>query len=261
MRISGITRRARLHRQVAQALEEQCGDEPGERLGELASHWAAAVVSTDIAKAMHYARRAAERALEQLGPDEAVRWYRQALELHDQAPGGKHSERCELLIGLGEAQRQVGNPVYRETLLDAAGLAQELNDTDRLCRAVLANSRGMSQPDSSRLTPSVSTRSRPQQKFCRRMIRGGRGCSRCWPASFTTPATRRAAGRWPRRPSRWPEPPATRPRSAHTLTNAFQSIWVPDKLQERQRLADEVVELAQRLDDPRLSFFAAGTAA
>jgi hypothetical protein len=37
---------------------------------------------------------------------------------------------------------------------------------------------------------------------------------------------------------------------AHTLTNAFQAIWVPDKLQERQRLADEVVELAQRLDDP-----------
>ena len=46
----GITRRARLHRQVAQALEEQCGDEPGERLGELASHRAAAVVSTDIAR-------------------------------------------------------------------------------------------------------------------------------------------------------------------------------------------------------------------
>ena len=35
---------------------------------------------------IHYARRAAERALEQLAPDEAARWYRQALELHDQAP-------------------------------------------------------------------------------------------------------------------------------------------------------------------------------
>ena len=124
------------------ALEEQCGDEPGERLGELAGHWAAAVVSADTAKAMHYARRAAERALEQLAPDEAARWYRQALELYDQAPDGDRSERCELLIGLGRAQRQVGNREHRRTLLDAAALAQELGDADRLARAVLANSRG-----------------------------------------------------------------------------------------------------------------------
>src|SRR5262249_52334180 len=31
----GTTRRARLHKRVAEALEEQCGDDPGERLGEL----------------------------------------------------------------------------------------------------------------------------------------------------------------------------------------------------------------------------------
>ena len=64
----GRARRTRLHKRVAEALEEQCGDEPGERLGELAGHWAAAVVSTDTAKALYYARRAAERALEQARP-------------------------------------------------------------------------------------------------------------------------------------------------------------------------------------------------
>ena len=32
---------------------------------------------------------------------------------------------------------------------------------------------------------------------------------------------------------------------------------MPDTLQERQRLIDELVELAQRLDDPWLSFWAA----
>ena len=36
----GPTRRARLHRRVAEALEELCGDDPGARLGELAQHWA-----------------------------------------------------------------------------------------------------------------------------------------------------------------------------------------------------------------------------
>jgi len=138
----GRTRRTLLHRQIAEELEKQYGEEPGERLGELAGHWAAAVVSADADKAIRYARRAAERALEQLAPDEAARWYRQALELLGQAPALDRSERCELLIGLGEAQRQVGNPDHRQTLLDAAVLAEEFGDTDRICRAVLANSRG-----------------------------------------------------------------------------------------------------------------------
>ncbi len=138
----GRSRRARLHKRVAEALEELCGGEPGERLGELAGHWAAAVVSADRAKAIHYAKLAAERALAQLAPDEAARWYRQALELFDQAPGGEGSERCEFLIGLGEAQRQTGNPAFRQTLLDASHLAQELDDIERLVRAVLANNRG-----------------------------------------------------------------------------------------------------------------------
>ena len=90
------------------------------------------------------AQRAAERALEKLAPDEAIRWYRQALELHDRAPGGDPSERSELLIGLGEAQRQIGDPAFRQTLLDAGKLAQELDDGDRLARAVLASTRGFS---------------------------------------------------------------------------------------------------------------------
>ncbi len=138
----GSTRRARLHKRVGEALELRCGDEPGERLGELAGHWTAAVVSSDSTKAIHYARRAAERALQHLAPAEAARWYRQAIELHDQGPGVDDSERCELLIGLGEAQRQVGDADYRRTLLQAASLAADLGDADRLSRAVLANSRG-----------------------------------------------------------------------------------------------------------------------
>ena len=57
-------------------------------------------------------------------------------------PAAIAQSAASCLIGLGEAQRQIGNPEFRQTLLDAAGLAQELGDADRLCRAVLANSRG-----------------------------------------------------------------------------------------------------------------------
>ena len=250
------TRRARLHKRVAEALEEQCGDEPGERLGELAGHWAAAVVSSDTAKAMHYAQRAAERALHQLAPDEAARWYRQALELYDQAPGGDRSTRCDLLIGLGEAQRQVGIPEHRQTLLDAAGLAREIGDTDRLIRAVLANNRGWSSQlgavDSERvqaleaaaqaLPDGDPRRARVLALLASELHFAGQP-ARCRALATEAIEIARATG----------DPAAL----AHTLVNATSAFWVPDTLRERERLTDELLQLAQRLDDPSLSFRAA----
>jgi class 3 adenylate cyclase/tetratricopeptide (TPR) repeat protein len=253
----GRTRRARLHRRVAEALEEQCGDEPGERLGELAAHWAAAVVSSDIAKAMNYARRAAERALEKLAPDEAVRWYRSALELYDQAPSADRSERCELLIGLGEAQRQVGDPAYRQTLLGAASLAEELGDADRLCHAVLANSRGWvtshaGAVDSERvlaleaaagaLPDDDPRRAQVLAQLASELYYAG-DPGRCRRLAGEALDIARGAG----------DPAAL----AGTLFYAIRAVGAPDTLQQRLRLSDELVELVQSLDDPRLRFFAA----
>ena len=138
----GATRRTRLHRRVAEALEELCGDDPGPRLTELAHHWAAATTSVDPAKAMDYSRRAGQRALEELAPDEAMRWFGQALELQSQQSDGDPRLRCDILIGLGEAQRQMGDPDFRQTLLDASAIASELRDGDRLAQAAIANNRG-----------------------------------------------------------------------------------------------------------------------
>jgi class 3 adenylate cyclase len=251
----GRARRARLHKRVAAALEDLCGDEPGERLGELAGHWAAAVVSSDSAKAIHYSRRAAERALEQLAPDDALRWYDQALELHEQEPAGELSEHCELLIGLGEAQRQVGNQEFRQTLLDAAEIAQKLSDTDRLCRAVLANSRGWTRAgslDTDRVQ-ALEAAARalrdddPRRAQVLAVLAGELHFAvepeRCRALAAEAIELARASG----------DPAAL----AHTLNSAIWTIWVPDTLGERERLVDELDELAQRLDDPRLSFWAA----
>ena len=135
------TRRARMHRRVAEALEDLCGDDPGERLPELAHHWALATVSVDHGKAVGYATRAGERALAELAPDEALRWFRRALELLGPATGDS-AERCALLTGVGVAQRHLGDPAFRETLLEATGIARRLGDSRRLVAAVLENSRG-----------------------------------------------------------------------------------------------------------------------
>jgi tetratricopeptide (TPR) repeat protein len=58
-------------------------------------------------------------------------------------PQGRQSERCELLIKRGEAERQAGDRRFRATLLEAADVARAIGDDERLVRAALANSRGM----------------------------------------------------------------------------------------------------------------------
>jgi class 3 adenylate cyclase/tetratricopeptide (TPR) repeat protein len=136
-------RRARTHRRIGEVLEASLGAHPGERIGELAHHWLSATVPSDAAKAVDYARQAGEQALSKLAPHEAVRWFTAGLELLAHQPHSDEPTRCELLVGLGEAQRQAGDPVSRETLLAAAELADRLGDAERLVRAALANQRGV----------------------------------------------------------------------------------------------------------------------
>lgn len=248
----GRTRRARLHQRVAEALEELCGEDPGERLGELASHWAAAVVSANPGKALQYAQRAGDRALAALAPDEAVRWYRQALGLHTQASGGEGSERCELLIGLGEAQRQAGDRSSRQTLLDAAGLASRLGDTDRLCRAVLANTRGfpshVGTVDSERVkTLEAAAQTLPAGDPRRAQV-------------LALLASELHYSGEPSRGRQLAEEAVEMARAARdeaalaqTLSHAIWAIMAPDTLEQRQQMIDELTGLTRRLDDPRLT--------
>jgi tetratricopeptide (TPR) repeat protein len=137
----GPARRGRLHRRAATALEELCGEEPTARVSELARHWLNAEPA-DLQRALRYTRLAGEHAVAQLAPDDGVRWYRQGLDLFEQLAGADDATRFELLVGLGDAQRQAGDPEFRTTLLEAAALARRMQDGPRLVRAVLANNRG-----------------------------------------------------------------------------------------------------------------------
>ena len=95
-----------------------------------------------MAKAIEYSRRAGDAALAALGPAEALRYFDQALELAEQLDDPEPIFVLDLAIGRGTAQRQIGDPGFRETLLDAARQAAALGDTDRLVAAALANDRG-----------------------------------------------------------------------------------------------------------------------
>ena len=138
------TRRAAFHRHVAEAIERVHGTALDDHLPALAHHWArAAAPAADLRRAVDYAARAGDHALTQLAHDEAVAYYRQALEFLESGGAGTEDPRhLELLIALGEAQRRVGDPSHREVLLTAARVARQRGNADALARAALANSRG-----------------------------------------------------------------------------------------------------------------------
>lgn len=111
-------------------------------MGELARHWFNATQPVELTKAIGYSRLAGDAALAALAPADALRYYAQALDLYREATNPDPILGLDLAIGLGTAQRQTGSPAYRETLLDAARRAADLDDTDRLVAAALANNRG-----------------------------------------------------------------------------------------------------------------------
>ena len=131
------TRRARTHQRVAETLETQPTGEDAAALAELAHHWVAATRPADLGKALDYVRRAGDAARDALAPDDAIRWYHQALDLlARQSPPDEH-QRAELLAVLGTIQAQASKPEYHDTLLQAATLALQLDDTDILVQAAL----------------------------------------------------------------------------------------------------------------------------
>ena len=87
-------RRVALHRKAARPSRRSTTGALDDHLPALAHHWARArAPAADTARAVEYAIRAGDRALAQLAHDEAVTYYRQALELLDAAPGAAEGQR------------------------------------------------------------------------------------------------------------------------------------------------------------------------
>jgi len=251
----GATRRALLHRRVAEALEELCGPDPSARLGELAHHWTAA--ASDPERALEWSRRAAESALDKLAPDEAARWFAQALELEPMRSGADDGTRCDLLVGLGEAQRRAGDASYRATLIEASELARERRDGHRLANAALANSRGFESAAGSVDPERVDTlRASLDLLDPSDAVRRARLLALLQlELTFVSPLAER------RRLS--DEAAALARRSgdlstlAHVLWARHAVLWTPELLGEHVKMAAELESIARHLDDPIVAFWAA----
>ena len=248
-------RRRRAHARIADALEARCGDDPGDRITELAHHYLEAAHDPD--KAIDYASRAGAHALAHLAPEDALRWHRQALDLLERMVEPDDPRRGSLLVGLGDAQRQSGDPTHRETLLAAAALADRLGDTDLLVRAVVANSRGMSssfaaQVDNDRIAALDAARAATEGQptpdralvlatLAAELAFADRDRMRLLADEAIALAHRLGDD----------------PTLVTVTTRMEAAVSAPDTLVQRCALADEAIAAAERTGDPVLRWYAA----
>ncbi|MCP5070233.1 MAG: AAA family ATPase, partial [bacterium] len=129
---------ARLHRAVAQTLEQIHGDSAGAPIEELAHHWYAAVATGAVEEAAEYCKQAGLRALSRLAFEEAALHLGRALELADLRPGPDEIERGELLLQLGQAEWSSGkHEAAHATYARAAALARRVSSAPLLARAAI----------------------------------------------------------------------------------------------------------------------------
>jgi predicted ATPase len=130
--------RAQIHRRVAETLEQLPGVTPRSNLAEIAFHHTEGASPEEFEKAISFAKRAGERAVEQLAWEEASTHFRDALKLLDQREARTADERCQLLLATAQSERRAGNlPRAREACTLAAELARRFELPEILGRAAL----------------------------------------------------------------------------------------------------------------------------
>lgn len=252
--------RARLHRRVALALEQQ----PGAQAGELAWHWSGAVAAGEVTagdtvRAAGRARLAGEQALALLAPNEALHWFGRALELLEDADDP--AQRCDALTGLGEAQCQAGDPDYRRTLLAATGLATRLHDADRAARAALAAGHGsvsvFGTVDAVRLNAlrQAAGLSQQAEPARRALLAALESLELRHDADH---ARRRAVADEALSLAREAADPRT---LAEVLRSYIDAVSAPDTVAAVKPLTDELADAARQARDPALAFWASCLAA
>ena len=253
-----ITRRKLVHRRVGEALAALRVGELDEHLAELAHHFFQAASPGAAGPALDYAVRAGRRALALLAYEQAVSHYEQALQaLQLEAPTDLE-QRCELLLALGQSQRRAGGRRQaRQTLLQAADLARQLGDGDRLARAALAMEgfRGwwsarvgtvdeglvaLLDEALGALDPADSELRARLLAFLAGELYWSRQRAHMEALSLTAVEMAR----------RLREPTTL----AHTVTIRHHVLWIPDRLEEQVAVARELASLAHTIGDPEIWF-------
>jgi hypothetical protein len=136
---AGRLERARLHARVAAALEETSLASTPADVAQLAYHYLSAGPFGDPAKAVKYAREAADRAVRQGAWQDAVRHLEQALTVIPASRPDADATRCDVLVELGQARRS-GSMIAEAhaAFEESISLADRIDDEDRVLAAAVA---------------------------------------------------------------------------------------------------------------------------
>jgi len=131
-------RRARMHRQVAEANEKVYGGDLDSHRAEIAHHFFAAGTAADVGRGIPHALKAAERAMKLLAFEDAVSVLETARAGQDLV-GAEPAARAEVLVSLGLARIRGGDPdAGQKDCEEAIGIAVSIGDTELRARAALA---------------------------------------------------------------------------------------------------------------------------
>src|SRR5829696_5760313 len=203
-------KRSALHERAGLAIEQVCGGNVDERLGELAHHFLEAAPRGDLAKAIDYAQRAGAQDMEQLAYEDAVDVYGRALEVLELMDEPDESLRCSLLLSLGGAEAKSARVAdAREAFERAAESARRLDDTDSLVGAAIG-------------IAMMSDAGRLDEKLL----------------ALLDEALERVGEE------------RTARRAALLSAKSAELYWVDNDLVESTRLVDEAIEIAREVDAP-----------
>ena len=124
------------HGAAGEALEHVYRGAIESHLPELAHHFLSAAARGDLPKAVDYAQRAAQRALDNLAYEQAGELFARALDALDLL-GADVPRRAALLLGLGTAQSRAGLPAARASFENAMAAARSIDAHETFARAAL----------------------------------------------------------------------------------------------------------------------------
>jgi eukaryotic-like serine/threonine-protein kinase len=137
-----------LHLRIAQTLETLDRSNLEPQLAKLAYHYAAALPSGPLDKAIAYARRGAQHAQTMFAYEDAARMYQMAISALELAHPADERMRCETLLNLGEALYGAGLfDRARSAFARASASARQIGSAEDMARAALGFGMPPSTPD------------------------------------------------------------------------------------------------------------------
>jgi class 3 adenylate cyclase/tetratricopeptide (TPR) repeat protein len=216
------TRRLRLHRRVAQALEPRAAGDDN-LLPSLARHYCEAAALGETEKAIRYATQAAEQALENLAYEEAAELFERALAVLEPRSNDERAHRGDLLIELANAHAAAGDrDAARQAAFEAVQHGRDVGRPDLLADAVLSMGGVRPWTDAGVVDDGLVA-------LCEETLDAlAQGDSK--------------------------------PRAMVTARLAGELYFLPEASERRRLMTDDAVAMARRLDDPAVLAYVLGCA-